>query len=342
MVEDQQIILGIESSCDETSVGIVRNEHELLANVITSQIKSHQRFGGVVPEVASRHHLEYINYCIEEAIKQAKIKKSDLNGIACTYGPGLAGCLMVGLTAAKVMAADLNLPFYGVNHMAGHIYAAAIDHKIKFPALALLVSGGHTEFVYMKDELSFEIIGTTLDDAVGEAYDKIGRLIGFNYPAGKTIDEAAKKGTANYELPRPMMNRPDLNFSFSGLKTAVRDLVEKEKRHGTLEVNDLAASFQEAVVEVLISKTKKALNQISVRELIVGGGVAANSLLKSKLIELIQIDFPHCQLTIPPLRLCGDNGAMIAAFGSVLAKNQITSPLTLDSDPGLSFNFSLT
>ncbi|BDR56652.1 tRNA (adenosine(37)-N6)-threonylcarbamoyltransferase complex transferase subunit TsaD [Xylocopilactobacillus apis] len=337
MKNNKQIILGIESSCDETSVGIVADGHELLANVITSQINSHRRFGGVVPEVASRHHVEYIDYCIEQAMKNADLKFSDLDGIAATYGPGLAGCLMVGLTAGKMLAARLDLPFYGVNHMAGHIYSAAINHEIKFPALALLVSGGHTEFVYLKDELSFEILGTTLDDAVGEAYDKIGRLIGFNYPAGKTIDQAAQKGELTYDLPRPMLYTHDLNFSFSGIKTAVRELVEKEKRQDTLNVNNLAASFQNAVVDVLTAKTKKALEQVDVQELIIGGGVAANSLLKSRMTELISNDFPDCQLTIPPARLCGDNGAMVAAFGSVLAKHQEVSDLTLDSNPSLSF-----
>lgn len=337
MKNREQIILGIESSCDETSVGIVLGQHQLLANVITSQVQSHQRFGGVVPEVASRHHVEYISYCIEEALKQANVKLNEIDGIAATYGPGLTGCLMVGLTAGKMLAARLNVPFYAVNHMAGHIYAAAINHKIKFPALALLVSGGHTEFVYLENELSFKILGTTLDDAVGEAYDKVGRLIGFNYPAGKSIDDAAKKGTITYELPRPMLKSDDLNFSFSGLKTAVRDIVEKEKIQNTLRVNDLAASFQDAVVDVLTTKTKKALNKVSVKELIIGGGVAANSSLKEKMEKMIANDFSSCDLTIPPIRLCGDNGGMIAAYGSVLAKNHLESPLTMDSNPSLSF-----
>jgi N6-L-threonylcarbamoyladenine synthase len=334
----EQIILGIESSCDETGVGIVQGEHRLLANVITSQVQSHQRFGGVVPEVASRHHVEYINYCIEEALKQANVGLDEIDGVAATYGPGLAGCLMVGLTAGKMLSARLNVPFYGVNHMAGHIYAATIDHQIQFPALALLVSGGHTEFVYLENELSFKVLGTTLDDAVGEAYDKVGRLIEFNYPAGKTIDEAAKKGSITYDLPRPMIKTNDLNFSFSGLKTAVRDVVEKEKKKNTLRVNDLAASFQDAVVDVLSTKTKKALQEIQVKELIIGGGVAANSLLKEKMTEMVATEFPNCELTIPPLRLCGDNGGMIAAFGSILAKNCMESPLTIDSNPSLSFD----
>lgn len=339
MKDNKKIILGIESSCDETSVGVVSNEHELLANVITSQIKSHQRFGGVVPEVASRHHVEYINYCIEEALQKANVQFSDLDGIAATYGPGLAGCLMVGLTAGKMLASRLSIPFYGVNHMAGHIYAAAINHKIKFPSIALLVSGGHTEFVYLKDELNFEILGTTLDDAICEAYDKVGRLLGFNYPAGKTIDLASQKGKVTYDLPRPMIKSDDFNFSFSGLKTAVRDLISKEVKQGSLRVNDLAASFQMAAVDVLISKTKKVLQQFPVQEFIVSGGVAANSQLKKSMAELINDQFSNCTLTIPPIRLCGDNGGMIAAYGAVLEKNQQESPITLDSNPGLSFNF---
>lgn len=337
MKSNQPIILGIESSCDETSVGIIAEQHRLLANVITSQIKSHQRFGGVVPEVASRHHVEYIDYCIEQALQQAQLTYTEIDGVAATYGPGLAGCLMVGLTAGKMLAARLGVPFYGVNHMAGHIYAAAINHQIQYPALALLVSGGHTEFVYLKDALSFEILGTTLDDAVGEAYDKVGRLMGFKYPAGKAIDDAAQQGKISYELPRPMINRPDLNLSFSGLKTAVRDLVAKEKSQGTLNIANLAASFQNSVMDVLITKTQKALNQVAVKELIIGGGVAANSTLRKKMNNLIQGQFPQCQLTIPPLRLCGDNGAMIAAYGAVLAQYQQSSPLDLDCSSGLSF-----
>ncbi len=337
MKNNQQIILGIESSCDETSVGIISGKHQLLANVITSQIKSHQRFGGVVPEVASRHHVEYINFCIEQAMQQAQVTYSDIDGIATTYGPGLAGCLMVGLTAGKMLAACLEIPFYGVNHMAGHIYAAAVDHQIQYPALALLVSGGHTEFVFLKDEISFEILGTTLDDAVGEAYDKVGRLIGFNYPAGKAIDEAAQRGRQTYTLPRPMINRSDLNLSFSGLKTAVRDLVAHEKQKNTLNVDDMATSFQNAVMDVLVAKTKKALTQIDVKELIIGGGVAANSSLRDRMSNLIHNDFPQCKLTIPPLRLCGDNGGMIAAYGAVLAEHKNTSPLDLDCNSSLSF-----
>lgn len=313
-----ELILAIESSCDETSVAVIKNGDTILSNIVASQIKSHQRFGGVVPEVASRHHVEQITLCLEEALKQAEVTPEDLSAVAVTYGPGLVGALLIGLSAAKAFAWAHGLPLLPVNHMAGHIYAARFVKPLTFPLLALLVSGGHTELVYMTEDGSFEIIGETRDDAAGEAYDKVGRVLGLSYPSGKEIDRLAHLGEDTYHFPRAMIHEDNFDFSFSGLKSAFINFVHNAQQRGeTLDEANLAASFQASVVEVLVTKTIRACKTYPVNQLIVAGGVAANQGLRQALDEAMS-DLPEIDLIIPPLRLCGDNAAMIGAFGHIL------------------------
>lgn len=333
-----ELILGIESSCDETSVAVVRDGKVILSNIVASQIKSHQRFGGVVPEVASRHHVEQITRCINEAIQEAEIDKKDLSAVAVTYGPGLVGALLIGVQAAKAFAWANNLPIIPVNHMAGHIYAACFEETLQFPLLALVVSGGHTELVYMKEDASYEVIGQTRDDAAGEAYDKVGRVMGLSYPSGKEIDRLAPSGKDRYSFPRAMLHEDNFDFSFSGLKSAFINLTHNAKqRHEVLSQEDLAASFQASVVEVLVTKTIQAAKTYPVKQLIVAGGVAANQGLRETMKQKVYEQLPDTNLVIPSMRLCGDNAAMIAAAGHVeFAKNK-RADLGLNACPGLSF-----
>ena len=318
-----ELILAIESSCDETSVAVIKNGDTILSNIVASQIKSHQRFGGVVPEVASRHHVEQITLCLEEALKQAEVTPEDLSAVAVTYGPGLVGALLIGLSAAKAFAWAHGLPLLPVNHMAGHIYAARFVKPLTFPLLALLVSGGHTELVYMTEDGSFEIIGETRDDAAGEAYDKVGRVLGLSYPSGKEIDRLAHLGEDTYHFPRAMIHEDNFDFSFSGLKSAFINFVHNAQQRGeTLDEANLAASFQASVVEVLVTKTIRACKTYPVNQLIVAGGVAANQGLRQALDEAMS-DLPEIDLIIPPLRLCGDNAAMIGAFGHILLEKTV-------------------
>ena len=272
-----RLILAIETSCDETSVAVLRNDAELLSNVIASQIASHQRFGGVVPEVASRHHVEVITACIEEALLEAEVTAEDLTAVAVTYGPGLVGALLVGISAAKAFAWANGLPLIPVNHMAGHLMAARAVKELEFPLLALLVSGGHTELVYVSEAGDYKIVGETRDDAVGEVYDKVGRVMGLPYPAGRIIDELAHEGQDIYDFPRAMIKEDNLEFSFSGLKSAFINLYHNAQQKGeTLSNVDLSASFQACVLDILMAKTKKALEKYPVKTLVVAGGVAAN------------------------------------------------------------------
>lgn len=326
-----ELILAIESSCDETSVAVIKNGDTILSNIVASQIKSHQRFGGVVPEVASRHHVEQITLCLEEALKQAEVTPEDLSAVAVTYGPGLVGALLIGLSAAKAFAWAHGLPLLPVNHMAGHIYAARFVKPLTFPLLALLVSGGHTELVYMTEDGSFEIIGETRDDAAGEAYDKVGRVLGLSYPSGKEIDRLAHLGEDTYHFPRAMIHEDNFDFSFSGLKSAFINFVHNAQQRGeTLDEANLAASFQASVVEVLVTKTIRACKTYPVNQLIVAGGVAANQGLRQALDEAMS-DLPEIDLIIPPLRLCGDNAAMIGAFGHILLEKKQFAPLSLNA-----------
>lgn len=332
-----ELILAIESSCDETSVAVIKNGDTILSNIVASQIRSHQRFGGVVPEVASRHHVEQITLCIEEALTQADTQPEELSAVAVTYGPGLVGALLIGLSAAKAFAWAHSLPLIPGNHMAGHIYAARLVKPLVFPLMALLVSGGHTELVYMAEDGSFEIIGETRDDAAGEAYDKVGRVLGLPYPSGKEIDRLAHLGSDTYHFPRAMIQEDNFDFSFSGLKSSFINFVHNaQQREEALSVENLAASFQASVVEVLVHKTLRACEAYPVNQLIVAGGVAANQGLRDALQEAMQ-ELPEVELLIPPLRLCGDNAAMIGAYAHVALKKQRLADLSLNADPSVSF-----
>lgn len=338
-MEKRNLILSFESSCDETSVAVIENGCKVLANIVATQIKSHQRFGGVVPEVASRHHIEIITTCIKDALEEGGVTYDDLDAVAVTYGPGLVGSLLIGVMAAKAVAFAHHLPLIPVNHMAGHIYAARFVDEIKFPALALLVSGGHTELVYLPRENEFQIIGETRDDAAGEAFDKVGRVLGINYPAGKEIDELAHQGKDTFHFPRAMEKEDNFDFSFSGLKSAFINTVHHAEQVGeTLDKADLACSFEASVVDVLAAKTVHALKKFPVKQLILAGGVAANQGLRERLDQELKA-FPDVQLLKAPLKLCGDNAAMIGAAGYVGYKHSVRAGLDLNADPSLEFDW---
>ncbi|MEN4384237.1 tRNA (adenosine(37)-N6)-threonylcarbamoyltransferase complex transferase subunit TsaD [Streptococcus pyogenes] len=328
-------ILAVESSCDETSVAILKNESTLLSNVIASQVESHKRFGGVVPEVASRHHVEVITTCFEDALQEAGISASDLSAVAVTYGPGLVGALLVGLAAAKAFAWANHLPLIPVNHMAGHLMAAREQKPLVYPLIALLVSGGHTELVYVPEPGDYHIIGETRDDAVGEAYDKVGRVMGLTYPAGREIDQLAHKGQDTYHFPRAMITEDHLEFSFSGLKSAFINLHHNAKQKGDeLILEDLCASFQAAVLDILLAKTKKALSRYPAKMLVVAGGVAANQGLRDRLAQ----EITHIEVVIPKLRLCGDNAGMIALAAAIEYDKQHFANMSLNAKPSLAFD----
>ncbi|MEH7098092.1 tRNA (adenosine(37)-N6)-threonylcarbamoyltransferase complex transferase subunit TsaD [Neobacillus vireti] len=328
-------ILGIETSCDETAVAIIKNGREIAANVVASQIESHKRFGGVVPEIASRHHVEQITIVIEEALRQAKLTFSEIDAIAVTEGPGLVGALLIGVNAAKALAFAHNKPLVPVHHIAGHIYANRLVTELKFPLLALVVSGGHTELVYMKEHGHFKVIGETRDDAAGEAYDKVARTLNMPYPGGPHIDRLAHEGKPTIDLPRAWLEEGSYDFSFSGLKSAVINTVHNAEQRGeVIAPEDLAASFQESVIEVLVKKTERAVAEYQVKQLLVAGGVAANKGLRAAL-EQTFLKHPEVELVIPPLSLCTDNAAMIAAAGSVMFEKGIRAGLSLNANPGL-------
>ena len=320
-------ILAIESSCDEMSVAILRNEKELLANVVASQIDIHKQYGGVVPEIASRKHVECVSAVLREALRIANITPQELDAIAVTKGPGLVGSLHVGMQEAKTLALALNIPLIGVHHIAGHIYANNIENTIHYPALALVVSGGHTELVYMREEFQFEVIGTTFDDAIGEAYDKIGRVLHLPYPGGPVLDRMAHEGEATYDLPRPL-DDGSYNFSFSGLKSAVINLKHNaDQRHEDIRGNDLAASFQEVAMDTISHKAINAARDLGVKEIIVAGGVSANKGLREKMAN------SPIPAIFPPMKYCTDNAAMIAAAGSVMYRHNMFSSLDISVKP---------
>ncbi|MBQ9900284.1 MAG: tRNA (adenosine(37)-N6)-threonylcarbamoyltransferase complex transferase subunit TsaD [Acholeplasmatales bacterium] len=314
------LVLGVESSCDETSVAIVKDGKVVLSNVINSQIKIHEKFGGVVPEVASRNHVYQVSLVFEKAFTDANVKPEDIDLVAVTMGPGLIGSLLVGVNAAKTFAMMYNKPIIGVHHLAGHIYANAIEHDMKFPCVALLVSGGNTELIYMKDHFQFEILGETLDDAVGEAYDKVARVVGLPYPGGPHVDKLAHLGKDTYNLPRVYLDDNSFNFSFSGIKSAVINLHHNAEQRGEeIDVNNLCASFQAAVTEVLVRKTFKLCKKLDVKNIIVAGGVSANQGLKERFNEENKDGFNIC---IPSIKYCTDNAAMIAVAGYYQYKNR--------------------
>lgn len=322
-------ILGIESSCDETSASIVKNGTEEIATVISSQIDIHKNYGGVVPEIASRHHVKNITIVLEECLEKANMTIDDVDAIAITYGPGLIGSLLIGLEAAKTLSFIYNKPLIPVHHIAGHIYANSLVKELKFPLLAVVVSGGHTEIIEMKKHYSFEKLGGTLDDAIGECYDKVARVIGLEYPGGPKLDKLAKEGKDTYKLPIPLQD-DSYNFSFSGLKSAVINLAHNEEQRGEeLRKSDLAASFQKVAVESIVSKVKKAIEEKNIKNVVVAGGVAANNGLREamqKMTEELGVE-----LSIPPMKYCTDNGTMIAAAGYYAYLDGRRADLTLNS-----------
>ncbi|MED4877950.1 tRNA (adenosine(37)-N6)-threonylcarbamoyltransferase complex transferase subunit TsaD [Anoxybacillus geothermalis] len=328
-------VLGIETSCDETAAAVVKNGKEILSNVVASQMESHRRFGGVVPEIASRHHVEQITLVMEEAMRQAGVSFSDLDAIAVTAGPGLVGALLVGVNAAKALAFAHGLPLIGVHHIAGHIYANQLVAEMKFPLLALVVSGGHTELVYMEGHGAFQVVGETRDDAAGEAYDKVARALGLPYPGGPHIDRLAHEGEPVIDLPRAWLEEGSYDFSFSGLKSAVLNALHNAKQRGEeIDPRQMAASFQASVVDVLVTKTVQAAKQYNVRQVLLAGGVAANRGLRAALQEKMK-ELPDVELVIPPLSLCTDNAAMIAVAGTVLYQQGKRADLALNANPSL-------
>ena len=322
-------ILGIESSCDETSASIVLNGREEIATVISSQIDIHKNYGGVVPEIASRQHVKNITIVLEECLEKANMTMEQIDAIAITYGPGLIGSLLIGLEAAKTLAFIYNKPLIPVHHIAGHIYANSLVKELTFPLLAVVVSGGHTELIEMTAHYKFNKLGGTLDDAIGECYDKVARVIGLEYPGGPKIDKLAKLGKETYRLPIPLQD-DSYNFSFSGLKSAVINLVHNEEQRGNeIRKEDLATSFQKVAVESITNKVKKAIVDKNIKTVIVAGGVAANQGLRDSMSKLSSE--LNVELSIPPMKYCTDNATMIAAAGYYACLDGRRADLTLNS-----------
>lgn len=328
--------LAIETSCDETSVSVVKDGRKVLSNVILSQIKTHQRFGGVVPEIASREHLEAINYVIKEGLEEAKLGFDDIDVIAVTNGPGLIGALLVGISAAKGMSMALDKPLVGVNHMKGHICANYLAHQeLEPPFISLVVSGGHTYLVDVTGYDTYEVIGRTRDDAAGESFDKVSRALGLGYPGGPQIQKAAESGNSEaINFPRVMLEKDSYDFSFSGLKTAVLNYLNTEKMAGhEININDVAASFQKAVLDVLVQKSIRLLQEKKRDKFVLSGGVAANKPLRELLEK--ECEKIGVKMYYPPLELCTDNAAMIASAGYFDYINNGSDTLDLDVFPNL-------
>ena len=306
-------VLAFESSCDETSVAIVKNGHDVISNIVLTQMDTHAEYGGVVPEIASRMHIENITIVIEEALNKAGMTIEDIDCIAVTYAPGLIGSLLIGLQAAKTLSFIYNKPLVPVHHIAGHIYANNLEKPMEFPLMALVVSGGHTELILMKEDYDFNVIGGTLDDAVGEAYDKVARVLGLPYPGGPKVDKLAHTGKDTYNLPIPL-DDDTYNFSFSGIKSAVINLKHNEEQKGNEVIKEnLACSFQNRVVEILTKKTIKAMEEYNCKNLIIAGGVSANKGIREEFTKIC--NEKGIDLTIPKLEYCTDNAAMIGAAG---------------------------
>lgn len=323
------ICLAIETSCDETSMSLVKNGTIDIATVVFSQIDIHKAFGGVVPEIASRSHIESITYVLDELFSKTSLTIDDVDIIGVTYGPGLIGSLLIGVQVAKTIALITNKPLIPVHHIAGHIYANNIENRLKFPLIALVVSGGHTDLIYMKEDYSFKKIGSTLDDAVGEAYDKVAKILKLSYPGGPKIDDLSIKGEDSYNLPYPL-DDDSYNFSFSGLKSAVLNTVNKERqRHQEIRVSDMCCSFQNRVVEILTKKTMKAVKEYNVKNLIVAGGVSANNGLRHRFAVLCKEN--KIKLSIPKTKYCTDNATMIGAAAYYAYKKGIVGDLTLNA-----------
>lgn len=335
---EDTIILAIESSCDETAVAVIKNGHEILSNVVSTQIAIHRRYGGVVPEIASRKHLELINVVVQEALEQAKLTLDDITHIAVTYGPGLVGALLVGVATAKALAFAANKPLIGVHHIEGHICANfLVNQELQFPLVCLVVSGGHTNIIKITDHGQYLLLGQTKDDAAGEAYDKIARSIGLPYPGGPQIEKLAKEGNAHaIDLPRAWMGDDSFDFSFSGLKSAVLNYLNKAKMKGEeIIAADVAASFQQAVLDVLVQKTVHAAEQSGMNTILLAGGVAANGTLREQLQQAAAEK--GIQVYYPPVQFCTDNAAMIGAAAHYKAVRQEYADLSLNAVPNLSF-----
>ena len=305
------ILLSVESSCDETSVSIIKDGKEILSNVVLSQIDVHKQYGGVVPEIASREHIKGITMVFQEAIEKAGIEKKDIDLVAVTKGPGLIGSLLIGINAAKAFAFANGIDIVGVHHIAGHIYANAISKDLEFPLVCLVVSGGHTELILMEEHYDFQKLGETMDDAVGEAYDKVARTVGLGYPGGPVVDRLAKEGNPSYKMPNISLG-DSYDFSFSGIKSHVINLVHNiNQRNEEVNIPDLCASFQEAVTDVLVTKSIKAIKEYNAKMFMIAGGVAANKGLRKKIDERIT----DVKVVIPEFKYCTDNAAMIGVAG---------------------------
>lgn len=326
-------ILGIETSCDETAVAIVKNGTTIMTNIVSSQIQSHQRFGGVVPEIASRLHVEQITLVLEAAFQEAKLTWDHIDAIAVTEGPGLVGALLIGVNAAKALAFTQQKPLISVHHIVGHIYANRLEQEFEFPLIALIVSGGHTELVYMKEHGDYEVVGETRDDAAGEAFDKVARMLKLPYPGGPHIDRLAAKGQPTIDFPRAWLEKGSYDFSFSGLKSSVINKTHNAEQRGeTLKPEDIAASFQASVIDVLVEKTYQAAKAYEAKEVIVAGGVAANKGLRQALENKFSDFIP---VHIPAIELCTDNAAMIAAAGTIAYEQGRRSGWDLNANPSL-------
>ncbi|MFH1246064.1 MAG: tRNA (adenosine(37)-N6)-threonylcarbamoyltransferase complex transferase subunit TsaD [Candidatus Omnitrophota bacterium] len=338
------LVLGVETSCDETAVAIVKNGRKVFSNIVASSLHLHKQYGGVVPEIATRHHVELINFVLDKAIKKARINLPDIDLIACVYGPGLAGALLVGNSLAKALSFSLNVPFIGINHIQAHLYAALMkEEPPEFPFVGLVVSGGHTNLFYVKNYLNWKIIGATRDDAAGETFDKVAKILKLEYPGGPVIEQQAKEGDPHkIRFPRSYLEEKSLDFSFSGLKTAVFYYISGKKTNARLSssaipedvrLNDVAAGFQEAVVDILVEKAYNACILKKVKHLVAGGGVVRNHKLRRSLTNRlkgagIKVHFPHQDL-------CQDNAAMVAGLGYQLYKKGIRSQLSLEIQPNL-------
>lgn len=321
--------LAIETSCDETSMSIVKNGTEEIATVTNTQIDIHKKFGGVVPEIASRSHIESITIVLDELLEKTDLTLEDIDIIGVTYGPGLIGSLLIGVECAKTILLVLNKPLIPVHHIAGHIYANNLEKRLQFPLIALVVSGGHTDLVYMESDYTFKRIGSTLDDAIGECYDKVAKVLGLEYPGGPKVDKLAKLGQDTYDLPLPLDDNT-YNFSFSGIKSKIVNLVHNELQRGNeIRVNDMCNSFQERVVKVLVKKTKKAIREYNVKNLVLAGGVAANSYLREKLTEMANEE--NINFSYPSINYCTDNATMIGSAAYYAYKKGITADLTLNA-----------
>lgn len=325
------LILAIESSCDETAIAIIR-DGTLLSNIVSSQVDVHAKYGGVMPEIASRLHVENIGVVLKEALERANVKIDEIDAFAVTRGPGLIGALHVGLQAAKTLAMLYKKPLIPVHHLVGHIYANEYIQPFHFPLLAVVVSGGNTELIIMKEHMSFEVIGETRDDAIGECYDKVARVLGLPYPGGIPIDRLAKEGQHSYNLPIPLKGEHTYDLSFSGLKTNVINLVHNLEQKGEkVNVPDMCKSFQDVAIGTIVDRVKRAVREFEVSEVILGGGVSANSYLRSEMTR--EMEKMNVKINIPPMWCCTDNAAMIAKVAERLYEMRLFAPLNLGVDP---------